>query len=121
MTALRQAIVREQFFLTFQPKIDLLKARITGVEVLLRWHHPEHGTIPPDQFIPVAERTGLIIPLTLWVLQQSLLQCRQWNQMGLNINVAVNLTMWNLEAQELPEQIEALLNDTGVPPKHLEL
>jgi EAL domain-containing protein (putative c-di-GMP-specific phosphodiesterase class I)/GGDEF domain-containing protein len=121
MTALRQAIVREQFFLTFQPKIDLLKARITGVEVLLRWQHPEHGIIPPDQFIPVAERTGLIIPLTLWVLQQSLLQCRQWNEMGLDISVAVNLTMWNLEAQELPEQIEALLHDTGVPPKHLEL
>ena len=121
MTALRQAIVREQFFLTFQPKIDLLKARVTGVEVLLRWQHPEHGIIAPDQFIPVAERTGLIIPLTLWVLQQSLIQCRQWNEMGLDISVAVNLTMWNLEAQELPEQIEALLHDTGVSPNHLEL
>ena len=121
MTALRHAIVREQFFLTFQPKIDLLKGRVTGVEVLLRWQHPEHGVIPPDQFIPVAERTGLIIPLTLWVLQQSLIQCRQWNEMGLDISVAVNLTMWNLEAQELPEQIEALLHDTGVSPKHLEL
>jgi len=121
MTALRQAIVREQFFLTFQPKIDLLKARVTGVEVLLRWQHPEHGIIAPDQFIPVAERTGLIIPLTLWVLQQALLQCRQWNEMGLDISVAVNLTMWNLEAQELPEQIEALLHDTGVSPNHLEL
>ena len=121
MTALRQAIVREQFFLTFQPKIDLLRARVTGVEVLLRWQHPEHGIIAPDQFIPVAERTGLIIPLTLWVLQQSLIQCRQWNEMGLDISVAVNLTMWNLEAQELPEQIEALLHDTGVSPNHLEL
>ena len=121
MTALRQAIVREQFFLTFQPKIDLLKARVTGVEVLLRWQHPEHGIIAPDHFIPVAERTGLIIPLTLWVLQQALLQCRQWNEMGLDISVAVNLTMWNLEAQELPEQIAALLHDTGVSPNHLEL
>ena len=121
MTALRHAIVREQFFLTFQPKIDLLKGCVTGVEVLLRWQHPEHGVIPPDQFIPVAERTGLIIPLTLWVLQQSLMQCRQWNEMGLNISVAVNLTMWNLEAQELPEQIEALLHDTRVSPKNLEL
>jgi len=121
MTELRQAIVREQFFLTFQPKVDLLKARVTGVEVLLRWQHPEHGMIFPDQFIPVAERTGLIIPLTLWVLQRSLLQCRRWNEMGLDLSVAVNLTMWNLEAQELPEQIEALLRDTGVSPKHLEL
>ncbi len=121
MTELRQAIVTDQLFLTYQPKISLAQGRVTGVEVLLRWQHPEHGVIVPDQFIPIAERTGLIIPLTLWVLQQSLLQCRQWNEMGLDIGVAVNLTMWNLEAQELPEQIEKLLADTGVAPKHLEL
>jgi len=121
MTELRQAIVTDQLFLTFQPKISLSQGRITGVEALLRWQHPEHGVIVPDQFIPIAERTGLIIPLTLWVLQQSLLQCRQWNKMGLDISVAVNLTMWNLEAQELPDQIEKLLRDTGVAPKNLEL
>ena len=121
MSELRQAIVGDQLFLTFQPKVDLSKGRVTGVETLLRWQHPEHGIILPDQFIPVAERTGLIIPLTLWVLQQSLIQCRQWRKMGLDIDVAVNLTMWNLEAQELPDQIEALLRDTGVSPRNLEL
>jgi EAL domain-containing protein (putative c-di-GMP-specific phosphodiesterase class I) len=121
MSELRQAIVTDQLFLTFQPKVDLSKGRVTGVETLLRWQHPDHGIILPDQFIPVAERTGLIIPLTLWVLQQSLIQCRQWSKMGLDVDVAVNLTMWNLEAQELPEQIEALLRDTGVSPKNLEL
>jgi EAL domain-containing protein (putative c-di-GMP-specific phosphodiesterase class I)/GGDEF domain-containing protein len=121
MTELRQAIVSDQLFLTFQPKVSLLQERVTGVEVLLRWQHPQHGVIVPDQFIPVAERTGLIIPLTLWVLQQSLLQCRQWKEIGVDIGVAVNLTMWNLEAQELPEQIEALLRDTGVSPESLEL
>ena len=121
MSELRQAIVTDQLFLTFQPKVHLSTGPITGVEVLLRWQHPEHGIIVPDQFIPVAERTGLIIPLTLWVLQQSLLQCRRWNQMGLNVGVAVNLTMWNLETPELPDQIEALLRDTGVSPKNLEL
>lgn len=121
MTELRQAIVTDQLFLTFQPKVSLSQGRVTGVEVLLRWQHPQHGIIVPDQFIPVAERTGLIIPLTLWVLQQSLLQCRQWNDMGLDLSIAVNLTMWNLEAQELPEQIEALLRDTGVSPTNLEL
>ena len=121
MSELRHAIVTDQLFLTFQPKVHLSTGPITGVEVLLRWQHPEHGVIVPDQFIPVAERTGLIIPLTLWVLQQSLLQCRQWNQMGLNVGVAVNLTMWNLETPELPNQIEALLRDTGVSPKNLEL
>ena len=121
MSELRHAIVTDQLFLTFQPKVHLLTGSVTGVEVLLRWQHPEHGVILPDQFIPVAERTGLIIPLTLWVLQQSLLQCRQWNQMGLNVGVAVNLTMWNLETPELPDQIAALLRDTGVSPKNLEL
>ena len=121
MSELRRAIVSDQLFLTFQPKIDLSKGPVTGVEVLLRWHHPEHGIIVPDQFIPVAERTGLIIPLTLWVLQKSLRQCRHWNSMGLDISIAVNLTMWNLEAQELPDQIEALLRDTGVPAENLEL
>ena len=121
MSELRQAIVSDQLFLTFQPKVSLLQERVTGVEVLLRWQHPQHGIIAPDQFIPVAERTGLIIPLTLWVLQQSLLQCRQWKEIGLDISIAVNLTMWNLEAQELPEQIEALLRDTDVSPESLEL
>jgi EAL domain-containing protein (putative c-di-GMP-specific phosphodiesterase class I)/GGDEF domain-containing protein len=121
MSELRQAIVTDQLFLTFQPKVSFSQGRVTGVEVLLRWQHPELGVIVPDQFIPVAERTGLIIPLTLWVLQQSLHQCRLWNDMGLDISIAVNLTMWNLEAQELPEQIAALLRDTGVLPKNLEL
>jgi len=121
MSELRHAIVSDQLFLTFQPKVSFSERRVTGVEVLLRWQHPGRGIIVPDQFIPVAERTGLIIPLTLWVLQQSLRQCRRWNDMGLDISIAVNLTMWNLEAQELPDQIEALIRDTGVLPKNLEL
>ena len=121
MSELRQAIVRDQLFLTFQPKVSLNQPQVTGVEVLVRWQHREHGVILPDQFIPFAERTGLIIPMTLWVLQQSLIQCRTWSEMNLDTNVAVNLSMGNLEAQELPEQIDALLRDTGVPPENLEL
>jgi len=121
MSELRQAIVKDQLFLTFQPKVKLNQPKVTGVEVLVRWQHREHGIILPDQFIPFAERTGLIIPMTLWVLQQSLLQCRIWNEMNLDTTVAVNLSMWNLEAQELPEQIEALLRDSDVPPENLEL
>jgi len=121
MSELRQAIVKDQLFLTFQPKVSLNQSQVTGVEVLVRWQHREHGIILPDQFIPFAERTGLIIPMTLWVLQQSLIQCRTWNEMNLETTVAVNLSMWNLEAQELPEQIEALLRDTGVSPENLEL
>lgn len=121
MTELRHAIVADQLFLAYQPKVDLSGAYVTGVEALARWQHPQRGVIAPDEFIPVAERTGLIIPLTLWVLQRALTQCRHWLDIGLNISVAVNLSMWNLEAQELPEQIVGLLRDTGVPPANLEL
>ena len=121
MSELRQAIVADQIFLLYQPKVSLNTGSISGVEVLARWQHPNLGLISPDEFIPVAERTGLIIPLTLWVLHQALLQCRTWNAMGLNLNVAVNLSMWNLEAQELPGQIQGMLKSVGVPPDRLEL
>jgi predicted signal transduction protein with EAL and GGDEF domain len=121
MNQLRQAIVTDQLFPLYQPKISLKDGSISSLEVLTRWQHPELGIIPPDEFIPVAERTGLIIPLTLWVLHQSLLQCRAWNETGINVGVAVNLSMWNLDAQELPNQIEGLLKNVGVPPDKLEL
>ena len=121
MSELRQAIVADQLFLLYQPKINLKNGLIAGLEVLTRWQHPEFGLIPPDEFIPVAERTGLIIPLTLWVLHQSLLQCRGWNDMGIDINIAVNLSMWNLEAQELPDQIAGLTKSVGIPAHQLEL
>ena len=121
MTELRQAIISDQMFLAYQPKVNLPGSYVTGVEALARWQHPERGVIAPDEFIPVAERTGLIIPLTLWVLHSALTQCRQWLDRGLDLSVAVNLTMWNLENQELPDQIADLLRDTGVPPENLEL
>jgi diguanylate cyclase len=121
MSELRQAIVADQLFLMYQPKIDLKTGSIAGLEVLTRWQHPELGLIPPDEFIPVAERTGLIIPLTLWVLHQSLLQCRVWNDMGIRTSIAVNLSMWNLEAQELPDQIAGLIKSVDMPPDRLEL
>jgi predicted signal transduction protein with EAL and GGDEF domain len=121
MSELRQAIIADQLYLLYQPKINLKTGLIAGVEVLTRWQHPELGLISPDEFIPVAERTGLIIPLTLWVLHQSLLQCRAWNDMGLDIGVAVNLSMWNLEAQELPDQIAGLIRSVRIPADKLEL
>jgi EAL domain-containing protein (putative c-di-GMP-specific phosphodiesterase class I) len=121
MSELRQAIVADQLFLLYQPKINLKNGLIAGLEVLTRWQHPELGLIPPDEFIPVAERTGLIIPLTLWVLHQSLLQCRTWNDMGIDVSIAVNLSMWNLEAQELPDQIAGLMKTVVIPPDRLEL
>jgi diguanylate cyclase len=121
MSELRQAIIADQLFLLYQPKINLKTGLIAGLEVLTRWQHPNLGLIPPDEFIPVAERTGLIIPLTLWVLHQSLLQCRAWNDMGIDVSIAVNLSMWNLEAQELPDQIAGLIKTVAMPPDSLEL
>lgn len=121
LSELRQAIVRNQLFIQYQPKIDLKANAIAGVEALTRWGHPNHGLVAPDQFIPVAERTGLIIPLTLWVLHHSLVQCRTWNELGFNVTVAVNLSMWNLDALELPAQIEGLLKTVDIPPHRLEL
>jgi len=118
---LRHAIVQDQLFVLYQPKIDLRDDKITGVEVLTRWRHPVYGLIMPDEFIPLAERTGLIVPLTLWVLNQSIRQCRRWRSEGINLNIAVNLSMWNLDSPELPEQIAGLLNGAGVPSGQLEL
>jgi len=121
MSELRQAIVADQLFLLYQPKINLKTGSVAGLEVLTRWQHPDLGLISPDEFIPVAERTGLIIPLTLWVLHHSLLQCRAWNDMGFDVTVAVNLSMWNLEAQELPDQLDGLIKSIGLPSNKLEL
>lgn len=118
---LRQAIVQDQLFLLYQPKVNLNSGKIAGLETLTRWQHPEHGLILPDEFIPLAERTGLIIPLTLWVLHQALVQCRRWEDRGIDVRVAVNLSMWNLDALELPEQVAGLLRGLGVSPSKLEL
>jgi diguanylate cyclase (GGDEF)-like protein len=121
MSELRQAIVQDQLFLLYQPKVKLRDEAIVGVEALARWKHPQLGVVEPNEFIPVAEQTGLIIPLTLWVLQQSLLQCRAWNRMGIDLSLAINLSMLNLTAPELPEQIAALLKDAAILPDRLEL
>jgi diguanylate cyclase (GGDEF)-like protein len=118
---LRQAIVQDQLFVLYQPKVDLRSDRITGLEALTRWRHPVHGLIMPDEFIPLAERTGLIVPLTLWVLNQSIGQCRHWRSEGTNVSIAVNLSMWNLDTPELPDQIASLLRSAGVPSGQLEL
>ena len=85
----------------------------------MRWQHPTHGFIPPDQFIPLAEQTGLIAPLTHWVVETALQQCRHWLDRGLNLGVAVNLSMWNLRDASLPDTIAELLTRYKVPPHFL--
>ncbi|MGH7833942.1 MAG: EAL domain-containing protein [Candidatus Binatia bacterium] len=118
---LRRAITEGQLFLLYQPKIELQTGRVTGVEALVRWQHPRLGLIPPDQFIPLAESTGLILSLTLRVVREALSQCALWNQRNLNLGMAVNLSTWDLQAAELPERIGAMLGAFKVPAAQLDL
>ena len=118
---LRRALEREELVVHYQPKADLETGRIVGVEALVRWIHPERGFIPPDAFIGIAERTGLIKPLSRYVLRSAIDQCAAWAAAGLDLHVAVNLTIPDLLDLELPDRIAALLADAGVPADRLEL
>jgi diguanylate cyclase (GGDEF)-like protein len=118
---LRRAIVENQLFLLYQPKVDLASLRFAGVETLVRWKHPRLGILTPDHFIPLAEQTGLIMPLTLWVFNEALRQCNVWNKETAGLDVAVNLSAWNLQSSRLPEQISGLLTSSGVSSSQLEL
>jgi len=113
---LRAAIDRDELVLHYQPKVSLKTGRCVRAEALVRWNHPQRGLIPPDQFVPVAEQTGLIKPLTRWVLDAALRQCRTWRDSGLELPVAVNLSMLNLHDPELTESVAELLATWGVPP-----
>jgi len=118
---LRDAIEQGALTLHYQPQVDLTTGRITGVEALVRWPHPAQGLIPPDQFIPLAEHTGLIAPLTAWVLTEAIRQCRTWQRAGRLLTVSVNLSMWNLHDAALPDRVAALLRDHGMSPAWLRL
>jgi EAL domain-containing protein (putative c-di-GMP-specific phosphodiesterase class I) len=113
---LRKAIATQELRLYYQPKAGLETGLVTSVEALVRWQHPTHGFLPPDQFIPLAEQTGLIGPLTYWVVETALEQCRRWLDAGLDLGVAVNLSMWNLRDASLPDTIAGLLAHYRVPP-----
>ena len=115
MGELRSAIAEDALLLHYQPKIDHITGRVNGVEALLRWSHPVHGLIAPDQFIPLAEQTGLIAPLTWWVLETALAQCRAWARDGLVLGVAVNLSARTLHDLALPALIAGMLEKHGVP------
>ena len=118
---LRRAIDGDELSIVYQPKAGLRTHAVSGVEALLRWQHPTRGRIPPGEFIPIAERTGLIHPLTQWVLQTVMAQQRTWRALGLDIEVAVNLSARNLLDESLPAQIAMLLDEYGLPPHALRL
>jgi diguanylate cyclase (GGDEF)-like protein len=119
---LRHALERNEFLLHYQPQLDLVSGAVIGMEVLLRWHHPQHGTIAPSRFIALAEEMGLIIPIGAWVLRQACAQTVAWQRTGLgHLRVAVNLSPRQFTQKGLVESIAAILADTGLEARFLEL
>ena len=121
-SALRRALERDQFSLHYQPKIDMASGQITGVEALLRWNHPELGTVSPGQFIPLAEETGLIVPIGRWVLKEACAQNMAWQRRGLRpVTMAVNLSPRQFADPHLLQDVDEALVASGMSPVLLQL
>ena len=118
---LRHALSHHELVLYFQPQIDFKSNRINGVEALVRWQHPKHGLLAPDKFIPLAEETGMIKPLTYYVLRSALRQCEEWQRAGLDLSISVNISAINIQDLEFPDQVAEILKEFNVPPARLEL
>lgn len=120
--SLRQALDNQELFLEYQPQMDIATGRVTGLEALLRWQHPEVGLVPPDRFIRIAENSGLIMSIGEWVLRTACLQCRQWQDEGLPaVPVAVNVSAIQFRQEGFCELIRRILQETGLAPQYLEL
>ncbi len=123
-TALRQALDRNEFYLNYQPIISLTTNQGIGFEALVRWQHPEQGIISPADFIPVAEETGLIIPLSQWILREACTQMKVWQERFpacQSLTMSVNLSRKQLSQPDLAEQIESILQKTGLKASSLKL
>ncbi len=118
---LRQALEQDELLLQYHPKLDVRTNQVTELEVLSRWRHPRHGVIPPDEFIPLAERTGLIKLVTLWVLKKALHQVGEWARAGIDVGVAVNISAQDLHDEDLYDRITGLLAANRLPADKLVL
>ena len=121
-TSLRRAIQNEEFLIHYQPRVSVDSLAITGVEALVRWQHPQFGLISPSEFIPLAEDTGLIVPIGEWVLRTACLQGRRWREQGFApIQIGVNISARQFHDQDLTQTVIRILEETGWSPKYLEL
>jgi diguanylate cyclase (GGDEF)-like protein len=118
---LKEGLDRAELFLEYQPKIELATGDTVGLEALVRWEHPRHGRMMPDQFLPVVENTGLIGPLTLMVLELALTAAASWHAVGQRVPVSVNLSVRHLTDLSLPQHLSGLLERHGLPPGALML
>jgi diguanylate cyclase (GGDEF)-like protein/PAS domain S-box-containing protein len=120
--SLRMALERKELFLEYQPQVDLATGKIIGAEALLRWRHPELGLVPPSKFIPIAENSGMIIPIGEWVLRTACTQARLWQDEGLApLTVAVNVSVVQFRQEQFCQVIRTVLDETGLPAQYLEL
>jgi diguanylate cyclase (GGDEF)-like protein len=120
-TDLAQALAADEFFLVYQPMVDLQSEQIVGVEALLRWRHPSSGVISPDSFIPIAEDNGLIVSIGRWVLDRACAQGAAWHQQGYRLNISVNLSARQLERPQFVGEVQGALTSSGLNPATLTL
>jgi EAL domain-containing protein (putative c-di-GMP-specific phosphodiesterase class I) len=118
---LRLALERGELYLDYQPQMDVATGEIVGVEALARWHSQHLGDVPPIDFIPIAEDTGLILPIGEWVLRTACAQCKAWNDADIPLHVSVNVSVRQFAQDGFPARVAAILNETGLRPAALEL
>jgi diguanylate cyclase (GGDEF)-like protein len=121
-TGLRKALQNDELYLLYQPQVDVASSQVVGVEALVRWRHPEHGIMPPNEFIPLAEETGLIVPIGAWVLRTACAQARLWQDVCRRpIRLAVNLSARQFKDENLTQTVLAALHESGLDAALLEL
>ncbi|MDO8412316.1 MAG: EAL domain-containing protein [Gallionellaceae bacterium] len=121
-TDLRHALERQQLVLHYQPKVNLQSGMITGAEALLRWLHPEWGTVLPERFVPIAEECGLIVPIGRWVLRAACVEAKRWQDQGLQPTaVAVNISAVEFRHKDFVAGVHTILSETGLEPRYLQL